>query len=500
MCSIFLSFFQIFDRETRSEYTLLAIARDGGPNRTQSERNSAACQLTVKISDENDNNPVFAIENYEVSVYDKTPVGSIILETSALDADEGINAQIEYSLVQDSNYFSIPDVNSGKISIKASLPITTYNFRVKASNPKTTRSSTVNVKVEVQDSKPPRFTSTTYRTTISEGRKAGFEIMSLSIKATSQTTVPNAKVVYSLPKGTMDQTNANAFSIDSETGRLKVAGELNYEAIKNYIVYVQAKDMSNSMVSNAIVRIGVLDENDNAPLFYLPKYEYVTVTEGQSAGVVVGQVYASDRDSTTNAELRYSFKKDTDSKKFKIDENTGQLTTSTTFDRELNEKMTVHVIAKDMGKPQQQNNVYLTVTIIDLNDNPPIFTKSLFSGNVKESSAIGFKFLQIEATDLDAGDNARVKFYITGGNADGYFVMSSSTFVKLGIAGTKRSKIKSSAWITVAKPLDRETKDTFRLTITATDSRYSRTAIAEIKVCTHLVFWERFFKGSVVKQ
>ena len=439
--------------------------------------------MTVKISDENDNKPVFAIENYEVSISDKTAVGSIILETSALDADEGTNAKIEYSLVQDSNEFSIPDKTSGKISIKASLvgKTNTYNFRVRASNPSTTFSSTVNVKVEVKDSDPPRFSRTTYHTTISEGRKAGFEIMSLSISATSQSKLPNAKVVYSLPKGTMPETNENAFAIDSETGRLKVAGELNYETIKNYIVYVQAKDMSNSMVSNAIVRIGVLDENDNAPLFHLPKYEYVTVTEGQSAGVVVGQVYASDRDSTTNAQLRYSLSRD--SRHFKINENTGQLTTNKTFDRELTEKVTIHVTAKDMGKPQQENNVFVSVTIIDLNDNPPIFTKSLFSGSVKESSAIGFRFLKIEATDLDAGDNAKVKFYITGGNADGYFTMSSSTFVKDDTVGGKSSRIKSSAWITVAKPLDRETKDTFRLTITATDSRYSRTAIAEVKVC-----------------
>ena len=459
----------------------MAIARDGGPNRTEAERNAAACQLNIKIKDRNDNNPVFAIENYVVSVWDQTPIGTVVLQTSAIDADAGTNAKITYSMLSGSMAdFSILDPNSGAVSVARSLigkGDNEFNLRVQAINPGTTFKSVVNVKVKIKSSKPPEFTQSSYDVTIKEGRKAGFVITSVSISAVSKNTPPG-RIVYSSPKGNLVETNKNTFSINSETGALKVAGELNYEIYKKYIVYVQAKDESNDMVSNAIVHVTILDENDNSPMFHLPKYEYVTVTEGQAGGAVVGSLYASDQDSTTNAELRYNIEmvNGVVNDAFIIDAVKGILTTKRTFDREKpgENEITVHVSATDMGTPPQDNTVYVSVKIIDINDNPPIFGKREYNGQVKEDVAVQYRVVEIKATDRDAGDNAKVQFYITGGNEKGYFSTSKSVFHK----GT------STAWIVVAKKLDRETSSQFKLTITATDSKYNVQATANIKVCS----------------
>eukprot|EP00794_Sanderia_malayensis_P018890 gene18890-20792_t len=463
-----------FDRETQAFYTVLAIARDGGPDRTEAERNSAACQLTIAIKDKNDMKPVFAIDNYEVSVWDGTPIDTVILQTSALDGDVGTNAKITYSLHGVGSEFKIADSTNGIISVGSSLKnkLATYNFQVQAANEGTLYTSSVNVKVTIKATKPPKFTQSKYSVRILESRSAGFEITSLQLKAVSESNLPNSKIVYSLPKGNLVQTNKDVFAINSETGMLKVAGELNYEVTKNYIVYVQAKDEANDMVTYAIVDVHILDVNDNTPLFHLPKYEYVTVTEGQGAGIVVGQVYASDKDSTTNAELTYNIVGTSDA--FSIDSTTGKLTTKRTFDREkMNEdKITIHVKATDKGIPKQDSNVYVTVKIIDINDNPPVFVKSVYNGEIKEDAPVNETVLKIQATDKDAGDNAKVNFYVTGGNEQGHFSTSKSVFDK----GT------STANIIVAKPLDRETKSQYKLTITASDSKFNVLAEVNIKV------------------
>ena len=458
----------MFDREAESHYTIIVIARDGGPNRTDAERNSAACQITVNVTDENDNKPVFAIEYFETSVSESQAVGSVVLITTAIDKDEGTNAKLVYSM--DSHpLFEVRDSIKGEISVKA--PLTgksgTYQFLVKASdsgNPKL--STSVNVKITVGANTPPKFNSPTYTAKIKEEEGAGFA--ALTVKADS---VSGAKVVYSLPKGTLEETNKDMFAIDSTTGVIKVAGELDYETIKNYIVYVQAKDEVNGMISNAIVYIEILDVNDNLPLFILRRFEYLTVTEGKPPGVV-GRVFASDKDSTTNAEVRYSMGKSSKPINFAVDSITGELRSTTTFDRETTSQELFSVVVTDIGKANFHSDVSVFVQIIDINDNAPKLQPSVYSGSVKENVKIGYQVLAIQAKDLDAGDNAKVQFYITGGNEKGYFTTSKSTFEK-GI---------STAYILVAKPLDRETDDTFKLRITATDSKYADTGEVNIKV------------------
>ena len=458
----------MFDREAESHYTIIVIARDGGPNRTDAERNAAACQITVSVTDVNDNKPVFAIEYFETSVANNMAVGTVVLITSAIDVDEGANAQVTYSM-DSHELFEIADPNKGEISIKSSLrtKIGTYQFLVKASDSGNPRMSTsVNVKIIVDANTPPKFSSATYTARINENKGAGSPV--ITVKATS---VSGANVVYSLPKGTLPETNKDMFAIDSRTGMIKVAGELNFETIKKYIVYVLAKDEKNGMISMAIVYIDVLDVNDNLPLFILRRFEYLTVTEGQSPGVV-GRVFASDKDSTTNAEVVYSMGPSSSKVNFAVDSVTGELRSTAVFDREKTTQELFSVVVTDKGNKDFHSDVSVFVKVIDINDNPPVLTPKVYNGVVKEDKKVGYRVISIKATDLDAGDNAKVQFYITGGNEKGYFTTSKSTF----------SKGVSTAYILVAKPLDRETDDTFKLTITATDSKFTDTGEVNIKV------------------
>lgn len=458
----------MFDREIESEKTVIVIARDGGANRTDAERNSAACQITVRVGDVNDNPPIFAIKEFKTSVWEKAPVDTVVLIASAIDKDAGTNAVITYSM-DEHPLFKILDSSKGNIAVKASLEgkSETYKFVVRATDSGTDKKmATTTVQITVGEKKPPKFDKLAYTTSIDENKGAGSQLM--TVKATSP---GGARVVYLLPDGNLPETNREMFTVISGTGVIKVAGELDYERIKKYIVYVQAKDEATGMLSMAIVYVDIRDVNDNMPLFILRRFEYITVTEGQAAGTSVGRVFAEDKDSGTNAEVQYSIGAGA-AVPFSVNQNTGELTTTKTFDREKTSQVLFNVVVSDKGESKYSSDVAVFVNIIDINDNAPVLTPKVYSGSVKESVKLGYQVLAIQAKDLDAGDNAKVQFYITGGNEKGYFTTSKSTF----------SKGVSTAYILVAKSLDREKDDTFKLTIAATDSKFTDTGEVNIKV------------------
>ena len=113
---------RIFNREQKSSYIVLVIALDGGHGRSTAERNSASCQLEIKIEDINDHVPVFSNPSYDISISEDTSIDQVVIEVSAQDADEGTNAEIVYSIKQASltPEFKI-DPNTGAISVAQSL-------------------------------------------------------------------------------------------------------------------------------------------------------------------------------------------------------------------------------------------------------------------------------------------------------------------------------------------------------------------------------------------
>jgi Cadherin domain/Cadherin-like len=124
------------DREQRAEYQLQVVCTDRGLPVSLS--NSVI--LTVSVGDVNDNWPVFSQATYTASLLENNYVGAFIVQTTASDADSGMNAVIKYSLegvgLDVNNYF---DINSttGTIFAKTSIDYETnkqFRFIVTASD------------------------------------------------------------------------------------------------------------------------------------------------------------------------------------------------------------------------------------------------------------------------------------------------------------------------------------------------------------------------------
>uniref|UniRef100_A0A671Q2N1 Cadherin domain-containing protein n=1 Tax=Sinocyclocheilus anshuiensis TaxID=1608454 RepID=A0A671Q2N1_9TELE len=122
------------DREKQSIHHLILTGIDGGdPMR------SGTAQITVKVLDANDNAPVFEQDLYEIKVVENSAPGKIIQMVKAIDLDDGVNSEIEYSLgslTQEAikQLFSI-DSDTGELTISKSLDYemsSTYKFDIRA--------------------------------------------------------------------------------------------------------------------------------------------------------------------------------------------------------------------------------------------------------------------------------------------------------------------------------------------------------------------------------
>jgi hypothetical protein len=122
------------DRETESQYTMTLIAVDGGPN-----ARTGSTTITVNVLDSNDNKPKFVGgPNFEVSVLENTPPGTVVLRLQALDIDDGLNGQVEYSFAgstlnsQAGQVFTVRN-STGEILVRVRIQLqSAFSFRVQS--------------------------------------------------------------------------------------------------------------------------------------------------------------------------------------------------------------------------------------------------------------------------------------------------------------------------------------------------------------------------------
>lgn len=106
----------------------------------------------------------------------------------------------------------------------------------------------------------------------------------------------------------------------------------------------------------------------------------------------------------------------TTSSVFAIDSKTGWITTVSQMDHEACSSYSFEVVASDLGELESlSSTTVVTITVSDVNDNPPRFERELYRGAVKESDPLGEVVAVLKTRDQDGTDQNRlVSFYITG--------------------------------------------------------------------------------------
>ncbi|KAM4605608.1 desmoglein-2-like protein [Polymixia lowei] len=271
-----------------------------------------------------------------------------------------------------------------------------------------------------------------------------------------------SKVTYSLTGFGADKSPIGLFTVNSDTGLVRINGLLDREKIPSYNLLGVAKYNNGTRAEKDIdLLIKVLDANDCPPVFKMEQTG--SVNESSAAGTVVMRVTATDADeaNTLFSQIYYTIvEKTVSDRMFSINYATGEIMVrQTTIDRETQDTYTLTVKGADMnGAPGGNSGTEeVVIKILDINDNVPTLEKESYEGRVEENT-INVEVLRIKAIDLDLmySDNWLAVFSIVSGNEAGYFSITTDSKTNEGV-------------IMIRKPLDYEELKLLNLAVTVSN-------------------------------
>uniref|UniRef100_A0A3Q2DCV8 FAT atypical cadherin 3b n=1 Tax=Cyprinodon variegatus TaxID=28743 RepID=A0A3Q2DCV8_CYPVA len=459
-----ISTLQRLDRENpmNKDMVLTVMALDGGGR-------ASFCTVRVVLADENDNAPQFRAIEYRLSIKANVAKGSLVTQIQATDPDAGSNGRITYSLYSEALFLvSQVEPDSGWMMTKSAvdhLQGTVLSFFVKATDcgsaPKHSLVSAF-IQVVPPDSFIPSFSQPQYSFTIPENTPVGTVLGSVYL-GPGQTGLFTA-----VPGETIDSNQEESFLVEKETGLIRLVKPLDYEEFSSFRFKVATTARKDLIETMSTVDVEILDVNDNKPQFETKTY-VATVMEGVPSGTRVIQVRAFDPDWGSNGQALSLSGPITASSVYAIDSKTGWITTLAQIDHEACSSYSFEVVASDLAESQPlSSTTVVTVTVSDVNDNPPRFEREFYRGAVKESDPLGEVVAVLRTKDTDGSDQNRlVSFYITGGNQRGVFGLT----------------LVQGEWkVYVSGLLDREQQDWYLLNITATDGLYVAHTAVEVTV------------------
>ncbi|XP_032004407.1 protocadherin-23 isoform X1 [Hylobates moloch] len=252
----------------------------------------------------------------------------------------------------------------------------------------------VAVLIQDENDNSPCFEQSVYQAAVSEGQLYNAHV--IQVFATDLDSGLNGLIEYSILSGNQEE----AFQIDALSGVITTKAMLDYELTSTYSLIVQATDKGMPRLSNTtIIKVQVTDINDNAPAF-LPS-EAVEIAEDSLPGVIVTHVSVHDVD--LNSAFIFSFAKESNpGTKFAIDQNTGVVVLVKTLDFE---EMTEYELLIQISDSVHHTEGALAVRVLDVNDNPPVFSQDFYQVTVPESLPVGYSVLTLSATDLESNEN-----------------------------------------------------------------------------------------------
>ncbi|XP_037763764.1 protocadherin alpha-5 isoform X13 [Chelonia mydas] len=163
------------------------------------------------------------------------------------------------------------------------------------------------------------------------------------------------------------------------------------------------------------LEVEIQDINDNAPVFPVSK-ENLFILESRFPDSRFPLEGASDADIGTNSLLTYTL---SPSEHFTVDMRTNDekskslvLVLSKPLDREETPEHSLLLTATDRGKPELTGTVQLVITVLDVNDNAPVFNQSLYKVQLLENAPNGSLVIKLNATDLDEGINKDIIYSV----------------------------------------------------------------------------------------
>lgn len=437
----------------------------------------------MKVEDDNDNSPVFEQHIYQGHIPENSRVGTEVLlakRIAASDLDildkDGVKIEI-YG--KDSEKFRLEPSTGGVVLSEESLvrqEKEVYYLRLRATD-KGGNLGEAQLVIHVTNTNDhqPRFLKlqvldsrlvSVAKDKVWVGDGVGAPVLDMAetvppgtriARVLAETRDANRKggLVYSLISEDASHTEPrktlpakDRFYVEETSGDILVKRQV--EAKTSYILNISAQDEGGlSTVTQIILRVN--DINNNKPVFDQSDYTFA-VLEGDYFDADVGSVHAEDEDFFDNGLITYSIVGISgDGAIFAIDSKSGAVTVSGVLDRESMDRYVLVVEASDHGERRLVSTVNVTVEVVDVNDNQPIFygydrlveeggfhTVPVYTTNLAAPAIeAGIQMARILANDTDdlSSGNGLVTFKLLD-NTNSFYIDSQTgvvtTLVKIG--------------------------------------------------------------------
>ncbi|XP_028316138.1 protocadherin alpha-8-like [Gouania willdenowi] len=422
--------------------------------------------VTVEILDINDHAPVFPEKEKRLEISESASPGARFQLQAAQDPDVGLLGVQHYKLSHN-DHFRVEVKDRGEdrkmpiLVLQKQLDRETVRqlkLRLTAiDGGKPAKSGDINIIIDVLDvnDNSPVFTKESYSVTVKEN--VPVDTVVIQVNATDLDQGANSEIIYLFGKD-VDSKLMKLFSIDENTGEIKVKGKLDFEKSSSYELDIQASDKGQvPLTTDKIVIISVIDVNDNAPEIDVTSFSS-SISEDSKIGSTVALISVTDLDSGINGKVICTIKQDFPfTLSPSLQDNMYAVVTTSQLDRETVSKYDVTIVAKDSGERSYLTERTISVVVSDVNDNRPQFLLSPYTFYIVENNSPGATVFSVKATDRDEGDNAIISYHILrqidGNKLTSFLNINSET-----------------GDIVAMKSFDFEAVKTFQFQVVATDS------------------------------
>ncbi|KAJ8911026.1 hypothetical protein NQ315_016595 [Exocentrus adspersus] len=406
-----LSIAKQLDRETVETFEIGVIVEDVN---SETGPQIATSTITIDVEDINDNSPKFKKPFYKFNVAENSLNGVAVGTVTAEDLDK--NKSITYTLDGPFEMTALIhlDADSGDIVVASKIDHETHkwlNLTVKATDSGIpSRSSRVDLFIQVLDENDnsPFFFSEPKSIKVPENSPPGTEIAKL--EALDADSGEYGKITY-----LMDRLSSEGkFSLDADTGILKVADKLDREEKANYLLVIEAWDNYqygfNTGETLVFWTLTIILHS------YMYHHIVVNITEFHEVGNSISTIHASDADdsSTSNGQVIIDIADGNLENLFHLEQNnewSADIKTTTSL-RGRHGNYTLIMRAQDLGMPSHLVEELVRICVTDYNDHPPVFVSPPHNSTLRipENATVGSALIQVVATDEDVGPNGIIRY------------------------------------------------------------------------------------------
>ncbi|GJQ83212.1 hypothetical protein Trydic_g18236 [Trypoxylus dichotomus] len=387
------------DYEKNPSHHVTIFANDPWTDTTTDTRNIASWPIFISILDQQDTPPMFTQVPPTTILDPKLKVGDVILTVHAEDGDRGDPRDIRYFLTPDNNlsqFFELVEATGELILAKpindliaTAPPKTPVLLTIKADevrrNDLDAPSQSSSVQLALIPPLPPellpKFSFNEYTTKIEENSPPGMELPIKNAEISAQNGVVITLELLN-NNGTFDVNPKVVNGRSNFTITIKNNTLLDYESRHSVQCDILAKEISEKSMnfsSKSRLVVYLIDVADNTPTFQQIEWK-AKIPEHAKVGTSVVKVEAVDSDNLDGKKIKYSKLFGPGSDLFQINPETGLITVAKPDKLDTEKGSTIKFFVEAASNQMFGNTATATVIInlVDINDKPPIFEKSLY--------------------------------------------------------------------------------------------------------------------------